>query len=89
MVRRGGHWLFISRVCEFVVVVFCFGAIVIVASDDFSNWYGVHYCCLSLQCSCVPLHLLHVMISGTSLEFLVVVAFHCDVLVCHCICCKW
>jgi hypothetical protein len=48
MVRRGGHWLFISRVCEFVVVVFCFGAIVIVASDDFSNWYGVHYCCLSL-----------------------------------------
>jgi hypothetical protein len=36
MVRGGGHQLFISRVAlEFVVVVFCFNAIVIVASDDF------------------------------------------------------
>jgi hypothetical protein len=38
----------------------------------------------------MPPCLLQVTIYGVGLEFLLVVfAFHCDVLVCHCICYKW
>jgi hypothetical protein len=76
-VRGGGHQLlFLEFALEFVVV-FCFGAIAFVASDAFWNWSRVYYCCVSFQCSCVPSPLLQVTIFGSSLEFLVVVAFHC------------